>query len=414
MLAVAATDSWNPTDHTSAGSSTSRTTTAPARIEPVLLGRPSRTPISASPAITPARITDGSAPVSTTKNATVPIPSANRGHRDHPSAAPSASDRREHHRDVLARDHEQVREPGRTEVAFETGIEPGIVAEREPHQQPGLARRERGLDRAAGERSERLRPTDRRERGGTEAFGLVDLELRGDPAPQQERREPCVLDRAHRTRDAEPIAPDGVGRLVAAREPHRLADARAALVPSDRTDVEHRRPPIELDRRVDAERTLDGDRRRDPREHRVEHPMLVHAPPPDRQQERARERERERRPHRPVLSDRRRRDRGPEIACSRRDEPGALEGRQRLRAAGRERQRRPQQPAADRQPDPRVDEFADPRLHQQAGPEHGRERRCDPGAHTVTRSRMFSSVASPIPLTSSSWSTEVNGPFSVR
>jgi hypothetical protein len=91
MLAVAATDSWNPTDQTSAGSITSRMTTAPARIDPVLLGRPSRMPISASPAITPARITEGSAPVSTTKKATVPVPSANRGHLDHRSAPPSAT-----------------------------------------------------------------------------------------------------------------------------------------------------------------------------------------------------------------------------------------------------------------------------------------------------------------------------------
>jgi hypothetical protein len=46
--------------------------------------------MSATPAITPARITDGSAPVSTTKNATVPRQSANRGQRDNRSAAPSA------------------------------------------------------------------------------------------------------------------------------------------------------------------------------------------------------------------------------------------------------------------------------------------------------------------------------------
>jgi hypothetical protein len=90
-LAVAATESWNPTDQTRSGSSTSSTNTALARIEPELLGRPSRTPVRASPAITPARSTDGSAPVSTTKKATVPRPSANRGHRDSRSAAPSAT-----------------------------------------------------------------------------------------------------------------------------------------------------------------------------------------------------------------------------------------------------------------------------------------------------------------------------------
>ena len=41
--------------------------------------------------MTPARITEGSAPVSTTKNATVPNPSRNRGQRVRRSAMASAS-----------------------------------------------------------------------------------------------------------------------------------------------------------------------------------------------------------------------------------------------------------------------------------------------------------------------------------
>jgi hypothetical protein len=218
-----------------------------------------------------------------------------------------------------------MREPGRAEVAFEDRIQPGVVAEREPHQQPGLGGRERGLDRAAGERPERLCPPDRRERRGTEAFGLVDLELRGDPTTEQERREALVLDGTHRARDPEAIAPDGIGRLVAAGEPDGLADGRAAVPPTDRTDVEHRGPPIALDRRIDPERPLDDDGTRDPREHRVAHPMLVHAPPPDREQERAHERERERCPDPSSPADRRGRDRVPEIARTGHDETGALE-----------------------------------------------------------------------------------------
>ena len=58
--AVAPTESWKPMDHTSAGSTTSRINTAPASIEAALRGRPSKTPNNVSPAITPARITDGS------------------------------------------------------------------------------------------------------------------------------------------------------------------------------------------------------------------------------------------------------------------------------------------------------------------------------------------------------------------
>ena len=284
----------------------------------MLLGRPSRTPISASPAITPARITEGSAPVSTTKNATVPIPSANRGHRDHPSAAPSATIGAS----TIATFSPETTSRCESPVARKSRSSPGSSRESSPSASPISSPASRGGNEDSIERPASARNDCAHRTGAnaarTEAFGLVDLELRGDPAPQQERREPRVVDGTHRTRDPEPIAPDGVGRLVAAREPHRLADARAAPVPSDRTDVEHRGPPIELDRRVDAERTLHGDRTRDPREHRVEHPMLVHAPPPDRQQERARERERERRPHRSVPSDRRGRDRGPEIARRRR------------------------------------------------------------------------------------------------
>ena len=413
MLAVAATDSWNPTDHTSAGSSTSSTTTAPARIEPVLLGRPSRTPISASPAITPARITEGSAPVSTTKNATVPIPSANRGHRDHPSAAPSATIGAS----TIATFSPDTTSRWESPVARKSRSRPGSSRESSPSASPISSPASRGgnedsIERPASARNDCAHRTGanaagpRRSASSTSSSAAIPRRSRKDANPTSStgRTEPETRSRSPRT------ASGGSSRP----ESHTVSRTLAPPVPSDRTDVQHRGPPIELDRRVDAERTLDGDRTRDPREHRVEDPMLVHAPPPDRQQERTRERERERRPDRSVVADRRGGDRGPEIARRRGDEPGALERRTRLRATGRERQRRPQQPAAGRQPDPRVDELADPWLHQQAGPEHGRERRCDRGAHTVTRSRMFSSVASPIPLTSSSWSTEVNGPFSVR
>ena len=260
MLAVAATDSWNPTDHTSAGSSTSRTTTAPARIEPVLLGRPSRTPISASPAITPARITEGSAPVSTTKNATVPIPSANRGHRDHPSAAPSATIGAS----TIATFSPETTSRCESPVARKSRSRPGSSRESSPSASPISSPASRGgnedsIERPASARNDCAHRTGanaagpRRSASSTSSSAAIPRRSRNDANPASSTG-------THRTRDAEPIAPDGVGRLVAAREPHRLADARAALVPSDRTDVEHRGPPIELDRRVDAERTLDGDR----------------------------------------------------------------------------------------------------------------------------------------------------------
>src|SRR5262249_50793329 len=72
-------------------SSTSRNRTAADKIEAALLGRPSNTPSKVSDAITPARITDGSAPVSTTKKTTVPSPRRNRGHRVSRSASANPS-----------------------------------------------------------------------------------------------------------------------------------------------------------------------------------------------------------------------------------------------------------------------------------------------------------------------------------
>ena len=86
MPAVAATESWNPIACTSHGSSTINSSTAAASTEPAARGLPSRTPVSARPAIIPARSTDGSAPVSTTNRTTTPRPSPNRVDRPEPQA----------------------------------------------------------------------------------------------------------------------------------------------------------------------------------------------------------------------------------------------------------------------------------------------------------------------------------------
>src|SRR4029453_12201777 len=204
------------------------------------------------------------------------------------------------------------------------------------------------------------------------------------------------------------------GRLIAAREPDGLADGRAAVLPTDRSGVEHPGPPMALARRIDPERPLDGDRTRDPREHSVAHPMLVHAPPPDREQERAHERERERRPGRSFPADRRGRDRVPKVAWTGLDETGALERPGTFHPPGREGQCRADQPPADRHPAPGAGEPAETWWQRQAGPDEGCERRRDPGAHTGTSSRIDSKIASPMPLTSRSSSTVANGPFSVR
>ena len=90
MPAVAVTESWNPTDHTSQGSRTRRQSTAAERIDAVVRGRPASTPTSAMQAITPARSTEGSAPVRIVKNATAPKPTTNFGHRERRRSAAAA------------------------------------------------------------------------------------------------------------------------------------------------------------------------------------------------------------------------------------------------------------------------------------------------------------------------------------
>jgi hypothetical protein len=306
-----------------------------------------------------------------------------------------------------------VRQAGGTEVPFERGFQPRVVSEREPEQQSGLPRGERGQDRAAGQGAEGLCPSDRRERGRPEALDPVHLQLGRDPAPQEELREPAVVDRPDRASDPKDVAADGVRWPVAAREPDGLSYGGRTTVPRDRAHVEDRGPPVELRRRVEAERALDDDvRRGDAGDDRALDPVLVHGPPPDGDQECSGERHQQSRHSR--AGGVRGRDRLDERAQVAFDQPGALERRIVAGRAWRTTDRGRKQQGAAEHPRPRVRERADPSLGEQARPHGGRERRRDPRAHTVTSSRMFSSVASPIPLTSSSWSTEANGPFSVR
>jgi hypothetical protein len=306
-----------------------------------------------------------------------------------------------------------MRQAGGAEVAFESRAQPRVVAQRQPEQQPRLARRERRQDRPAGECSERLRPPDGGERGRAEALGLVNLELGRDPAPQQELGEPTVLDRPDRAGDPQDVAADRVRRSLPAGEPDGLADGCRALGPRDRSHVEDRRPPVELGRGVRAERALDRDvRRRDPGDDRPLDAVLVHLAPPNAEEERPDERDEH------GGNDRAAAARGREsldgIGALAFEQASALERWIARAVAWSARDGGREQERAAEQPHPRVRECPDPRLRQQARPQHGGERGRDPRAHTVTSSRMSSSVASPIPLTSSSWSTDVKGPFSVR
>ena len=149
---------------------------------------PISTPTSAIVAITPARITDGSAPVITTKNDDRADAQAEPRPPGQPQQRGQPEDRRQHHRDVLARDHQQVAEPARLEVAHHRRVQPGGVAQRQPEQQPRLLRREEPRDRPADERPEHLRRTDERARRRPEAFGTAS----------RSARRPCPCARARR------------------------------------------------------------------------------------------------------------------------------------------------------------------------------------------------------------------------
>ena len=142
MPPVAATLSWNPIDHTNHGSSTMSTSTAPARIEAVARGRPMSTPTSVSVAMTPARITEGSAPVSTTKNTTVPEHSRNRGHRVRPTHAANARMGASTMATFSPLTTNRCPRPGGVEVPRQPRVQPGVVAQDQSEQQPGFLRRE--------------------------------------------------------------------------------------------------------------------------------------------------------------------------------------------------------------------------------------------------------------------------------
>ena len=248
MPAVAATESWNPIDHTSHGSSTSSTSTAPARIEPVLAAGPSGRPTSVSAAITPARITEGSAPVSTTKNATVPTPSANRGHRVSRSAAPSAE---RSARAPSRRSRPTPRAGGRARSPGSRASSPGSSCESSPSTSPSSSPASFGGNSRAIERPTNARNTCvARTNGLGRAARAARTRRRSSsaamPRCRSDRRTPRRRDRRSTPSRSTSRRGPRVGRPVAAH-PDRLADvarAAGAMRPRDvDTSPTSRSPP---------------------------------------------------------------------------------------------------------------------------------------------------------------------------
>ena len=156
-------------------------------------------------------------------------PRPNRGQRVSRSSEASPSDRRQHHGDVLARDHQQVAEPARLEVAHHAGVQPRCVAQRQPEQQPRLLRREEPRDRPADERSEHLRRTDERARRRPEAFDGVAVQLDDHPLVREriaERRDRRAGGSRPRRETTSPRTQPR--RVVVGAQPQRCAQRRGA------------------------------------------------------------------------------------------------------------------------------------------------------------------------------------------
>jgi hypothetical protein len=80
----------------------------------------------------------------------------------------------------IARNHQEVTQARRLEVPGQSRMEPGIVAERQAHQQAGLAWREQPGDGPTHERAERLGRPHERVRRRAEPAERRYADLRGD------------------------------------------------------------------------------------------------------------------------------------------------------------------------------------------------------------------------------------------
>jgi hypothetical protein len=320
-------------------------------------------------------------------------------------------DRGEHHGDVAARDDEEVRQPARAEVPFDRGIHRRVVTEREAEQEPALSRGEQGCERPPRELAHVLGPADRRDVGRTEPDYLRRLQLRDEASPEEERPEP--IDRIRRRNgavDPNDIAADRVERLTIAGDPDRLMHTERPDVRTHGPDVDDRRPPEARPLGVGAQGPVDRDAVAVQLcEDRAVQTMDVPRAPPHAECGDAEDARREGGHGSPDgLRSRRRSDR-PHRRRIVIEFPEDAPAGGRETSNGDDQRRAPErEPGDDRQ---RLADAARSRDTQRERRGGGRQ---EPGRHTVTRSWMFARVASPMPLTSRSASTDVNGPFSVR
>ncbi len=396
------------------GSRTSSTRTAAARTEPVARGLPISTPTSASVAITPARITDGSAPVITTKKTTVPTARPNRGHRV--SRSSEASPRIG--ASTIATFSPETTSRWPRPLAWKSRIIPGSSREASPSASPSsspasFAGKSRAIDR----------PTNARNTCAARTNGLGDGPRRSTPVRVQlddhalvrERiPEPGVVGAADRALGGDHVAAHPRRRVVVGAQPQRRAQGRGRAGPLDTRDVERGVPSERAGLGVGVERADDRDAlRREPGEQRVLEPRGVDTGPAGAEQ----------RPDRSCAS---------AIAATG-DPPTPRGALTTSTAAGpgsaspvvasgsdagggaRRGQPRPDEPGeADHDAHPRPDPRRADLPCEQPRPERRGGRRQRPRVHTVANGRICSSVDGPMPVTSIRSSTVANGPFCVR
>ena len=419
MPAVAVTESWNPIERTSTGCTMSSTSTAPESTTAVERARPSSRPTRVSADIVPARITEGSAPVSTTMNATVAMPIATCTDRGTPSIVTSASTGPS----TIATFPPETTSRCVSPVALKSRSTPGSRWESSPSarpmQQPGLARREHRLDRAPDRW--RARPASRARTGSATAPMRATSDARRVTATPFECKasrksgssgtcsEPATRTRSPRATRGGCSSPEihTVSRRVLAAPSARRTtrtSASACHPSAPGADPRAASPRPRPDR---ARGAASGDARQP---HLGEH-RPRRAERGDAGAARAGSR---RRPTRRACARARvdPRHGGRRGRARRGDEAGDAGrggGPRARRSPPRRARRAPARPAPRRA-------ATGPGRSRAAG--RATTRRSPPAAsqrgHTVTWSRISSRVAGPMPLTFSRSSTEANGPFSVR
>ena len=236
--AVAATDSWNPMDQTSHGSRITSTRTAAARIEPVARGLPISTPTSAIVAITPARITDGSAPVITTKNATVPTPRPNRGHRV--SRSSEASPRIG--ASTIATFSPDTTSRWPSPLAWKSRIMPASSWDASPNASPRSSPASRAGNSRAIDRPTNARNTCAARMNGLgrrpQALDGVAVQLDDHALVGERIAEAGIVGPADHALGSDDVSAHPAARVVLGAQPQGSAQRRGAARPLDPRDVE--------------------------------------------------------------------------------------------------------------------------------------------------------------------------------